>query len=165
MKKCWLTTSARPRAYVDVRVWTFWAEYHVTDISDQWDYSRYMCRMVITAIWDVFWDQTDLLRALVRPPNNFSQKNRNPKKKFFGPFLPSQKGSTGRYDKTVRKIPTNEKIEIFFREFRSLRILVIIWRVSYEKCPILSYLFGPNFGFCILDDLTSLHTIEYSTHF
>ena len=73
-----------------------------------------MCRIVIPAIWDVFWDQTDLLRTLVRPPNTLSQNNRNPKKKFFGLFLPSQKGSTGRYNKTVSKMPTNGKKSFFF---------------------------------------------------
>ena len=91
------------------------------DISDKWDYFRNMCRMVIPAIWDVFWDQTDLLRTLVRPPNTLSQKNRNPKKKiFFGLlriFATSQKGSTGSYNKTVSKIPTGEKFENFFRTF------------------------------------------------
>ena len=47
--------------------------------------------MVIPAIWDVFWDQTDLLRTLVRPPNTLSQKrSKSEEKKFgdFGLFLP-----------------------------------------------------------------------------
>ena len=103
--------------------------------------------MVIPAIWDVFWDQTDLLTMLVRPPNTLSQKNRHPKKKFFGLFLPSQEDLTEDHKQTVRKMPTNEKIEKFFCEFRSQRVLVLIWCVLYGKCPILSYLFGPNFGF------------------
>ena len=56
----------------------------------------------------------------------------------------------------------NEKV---FCEFRSQRVLVSIWCVLYGKCPILSYISGTNFGFWISVDLTSLHTIEYSTHF
>ena len=124
-----------------------------------------MGRMVIPAIWDVFWDQTDLLTMLVRPPNTLSQKNRHPKKKFFGLFLPSQEVLTEDHKQTVRKMPTNEKIWKFFCEFRSQRVLVLIWCVLYGKCPILSYLCGPNFGFSISVDLTYLHTIEYSTHF
>ena len=58
-----------------------------------------------------------------------------------------------------------KKIENFFCDFRSHRVLVVIYRVPYVKCPILSYLFGPNFGFSTSVDLTYLHTIEYSTHF
>ena len=58
-----------------------------------------------------------------------------------------------------------KKIEKIFCEFRSQRVLVLIWCVLYGKCPILSYLCGPSFGFSISVDLTYLHTIEYSTHF
>ena len=43
---------------------------------------------------------------------------------------------------------------------------MIIWRVLYEKCVILSYFFDSNVGFCISYTLTSLYSIEYSTpHF
>ena len=42
---------------------------------------------IIPAIWDVFWDQTDLLTILVRPPNTLNQKNRDPKKIIFGPIF------------------------------------------------------------------------------
>ena len=58
-----------------------------------------------------------------------------------------------------------KKIEKFFCEFRSQRVLVLIYRALYGKCPILSYLCAPNFGFSISVDLTYLHTIEYSTNF
>ena len=58
-----------------------------------------------------------------------------------------------------------KKFENVFCEFRSQRVLVLIYRALYEKCPILSYLCGSNFGFSISVDLTYLHTIEYSTHF
>ena len=89
-----------------------------------------MGRMVIPAIWDVFWDPIDLLTMLVRTPNNLSQKNRYPKKKFFGLFLPSQEDLTEGHKQTVRRIPTNEKkkkkIEKVFCEFRSQRVLVLI---------------------------------------
>ena len=88
---------------------TFSSDVHPPDKSGDPIFFMNMGRMVIPAIWDVFWDQTDLLRTLVRPPNTLSQNNRNPKKMFFGLFLPSQKCSGGRYNKTVRKIPTNEK--------------------------------------------------------
>ena len=53
-----------------------------------------MDRMVIPAIWDGIWDLADLLTMLVRPPNTLSQKNRHPKKKFFGLFLHSQEDLT-----------------------------------------------------------------------
>ena len=69
-------------------------------------------------------------------PNTLSQINRNSKKIIFGLFLPSQKGSTGRYNKTVRKIPTNEKNwKIFSRIsiFASFgdNLACSIWKVSY----------------------------------
>ena len=84
-------------------------EAQIADISDAWDYFQNMGRMVIPAIWDVFWDQTDLLRTLVRPRNTLSQNNQSPKKKFFGLFLPSQEALTERHKQIVSKMPTNEK--------------------------------------------------------
>ena len=95
-----------------------------------------MGRMVIPAIWDVFWDQTDLLTMLVRPPNTLSQKNRHPKKKFFGLFLPSQEDLTEDHKQTVRKMPTNEKNWKFFLRISisasfGVNLVCSIRKVSY----------------------------------
>ena len=60
---------------------------HMTDISHKWDYFRYMCRMIIPTIWDVFWDQTEIMRTFVRPSNTLSQNNRKPKTCFCGSIL------------------------------------------------------------------------------
>jgi len=76
-----------------------------------------MGRMVIPAIWDVFWDQTDLLRTLVRPPTPSAKKIEFRKKKFFGLLAYFYHFSERLYrklNKTVNKIPTSEKIENFY---------------------------------------------------
>ena len=104
-----------------------------------WLFSNFfmnMGRMVIPAIWDVFWDQTDLLTMLVRPPNTLSQKNRHPKKKFFGLFLPSQEDLTEDHNQTVRKMPTNEKnrkkiLRIAISASFGVNLVCFIWKVSY----------------------------------
>ena len=95
--------------------------------------------MVIPAIWDVFWDPTEVKRTLVRAPNTLSQKNRHPKKKFLAYFRPIF---------SVRKIGQNqpkwkEKIfELFFsRPF--MTIIPAIWDVFWDQTDLLTILVRP----------------------
>ena len=109
-----------------------------------WLFSNFfmnMGRMVIPAIWDVFWDQTDLLTMLVRPPNTLSQKNRHPKKKFFGLFLAYifSKENRPKSAKRWRKNFSN----FFFKLFSKNDMFL-------KRSPD-SGLSNPNFGFSISD--------------
>ena len=77
-----------------------------------------MGRMVIPAIWDVFWDPTDVLRTLVRAPNTLSQKNRHPKKSFlayFRPIFSVRKIGQKSTQKEGKNVWT--KFELFFQFF------------------------------------------------
>ena len=63
------------------------------------DYFQIMGRVIISVIWEVFGEQADSLRTLVRSPNTPNQNNRHPKKSFLAYFYLLRKPLVKVHDK------------------------------------------------------------------
>ena len=101
------------RSLLTIRVHSsFLDDWRYTDIPE---IGGYTCGMVIPAIWDVIWGQTNRFPSLDRPPNPFSSKDRLSKKIISTLFEPLTEGAVIACKVLSKEVhPQVKKSENFF---------------------------------------------------